>query len=399
MSRQQPPASTLLTLDVAAGTPVEPLRAHWYRHPVLGERPVVRLVGETAAPGEDAALAFLGFAPAEASEPLARAPRRALGFPSWVLVNDPARAGQALAVVKDMERAAHLARTKPGHAKDRYEALARRLPPAHLPSFWEQAGRAFLSTDRRRCAPCQVARQHSRRPAAPPLSGGSIRSLPRARPGTRPRRPAPMDAAAGTSARPRPSSRSRSRDRGRAPPRRAAGLAVHALGLGRVLAGQPSATAPHGQGLRRGARRAAHPAARAGAAGVGAVARRGRLARSFPRAPAAPVVAPPTTACAALRADRAYGPAPAGRRPPPDPHPETVGPHVRCESDRCHRRARHSCLRPPTACQDRPARVAAERLRRRGAPFTGAHGGRPAIPAAAERRGSELLRLCRAVGR
>ncbi len=152
MSRQQPPASTLLTLDVAAGTPVEPLRAHWYRHPVLGERPVVRLVGETAAPGEDAALAFLGFAPAEASEPLARAPRRALGFPSWVLVNDPARAGQALAVVKDMERAAHLARTKPGHAKDRYEALARRLPPAHLPSFWEQAGRAFLSTDRRRYA-------------------------------------------------------------------------------------------------------------------------------------------------------------------------------------------------------------------------------------------------------
>src|SRR6266508_2994868 len=110
MSRQQPPASTLLTLDVAAGTPVEPLRAHWYRHPVLGERPVVRLV------------------------------------------NDPARAGQALAVVKDMERAAHLARTKPGHAKDRYEALARRLPPAHLPSFWEQAGRAFLSTDRRRYA-------------------------------------------------------------------------------------------------------------------------------------------------------------------------------------------------------------------------------------------------------
>src|SRR6266536_102188 len=152
MSRQQPPASTLLTLDVAAGTPVEPLRAHWYRHPVLGERPVVRLVGETAAPGEDAALAFLGFAPAEASEPLARAPRRALGFPSWVLVNDPARAGQALAVVKDMERAAHLARTKPGHAKDRYEALARRLPPAHLPSSWEQAGRAFLSTDRRRYA-------------------------------------------------------------------------------------------------------------------------------------------------------------------------------------------------------------------------------------------------------
>jgi hypothetical protein len=135
MSRQQPPASTLLTLDVAAGTPVEPLRAHWYRHPVLGERPVVRLVGETAAPGEDAALAFLGFAPAEASEPLARAPRRALGFPSWVLVNDPARAGQALAVVKDMERAAHLA--APSRATPR---TATRRSPAACP---QRTCRAF----------------------------------------------------------------------------------------------------------------------------------------------------------------------------------------------------------------------------------------------------------------
>ncbi len=154
MSRQEapPPAGTLVTLDAAPGTPVEPVRAHRYRHPVLGERPVVRLVGETAAPGEDGALAFLGFEPPEASQPLARVPRRGLGFPQWVLVNDPARASQALAVVKDMERAAHLARTRPGHARDLYEALARRLPHAHLPSFWEQAGRAFLATDRRRYA-------------------------------------------------------------------------------------------------------------------------------------------------------------------------------------------------------------------------------------------------------
>jgi hypothetical protein len=152
MSRQEAPllADTLVTLD--PGAPVEPVRARRYRHPALGERTVVRLVGETAAPGEDGALAFFGFEPPVASEPLARAPRRGLGFPQWVLLNDPARAGEALAVVKDMERAAQLARTKPGHAKDLYEVLARRLPHAHLPSFWEQAGRAFLASDRRRHA-------------------------------------------------------------------------------------------------------------------------------------------------------------------------------------------------------------------------------------------------------
>jgi hypothetical protein len=154
MSHQEAPllVDTLATLDADPGTPVEPVRARRYRHPVLGERPVVRLVGETAAPGEDGTLAFLGFEPPVASEPLARAPRRGLGFPQWVLLNDPARAGEALAVVEDMERAAHLARTKPGRAKDLYEVLARRLPHAHLPSFWEQAGRAFLATDRRRHA-------------------------------------------------------------------------------------------------------------------------------------------------------------------------------------------------------------------------------------------------------
>jgi hypothetical protein len=154
MSRQEAPllVDPLVTLDADPGTPVEPVRARRYRHPVLGERPVVRLVGETAAPGEDGTLAFLGFEPPVASEPLARAPRRGLGFPQWVLLNDPARAGEALAVVKDMEQAAQLARTKPGHAKDLYEMLSRRLPHAHLPSFWEQAGRAFLATDRRRHA-------------------------------------------------------------------------------------------------------------------------------------------------------------------------------------------------------------------------------------------------------
>ncbi|MEO5877483.1 MAG: hypothetical protein ABIS86_00100, partial [Streptosporangiaceae bacterium] len=39
----------------------EIIRARSYTHPLLGGRSVVRLAGDTVAPGEDGALAFLGF--------------------------------------------------------------------------------------------------------------------------------------------------------------------------------------------------------------------------------------------------------------------------------------------------------------------------------------------------
>jgi hypothetical protein len=141
-----------LGADPGVDMPLEPVRARRYRHPALADRPVVRLVGETAAPGEDGALGFLGFEPSAATEPLARALRRGLGFPQWVLVNDPGRAADALAVVGEMERIARLARARPGTAKERFQTLVRRLPRAHLPSFWEQAGRVFLAAGQRRYA-------------------------------------------------------------------------------------------------------------------------------------------------------------------------------------------------------------------------------------------------------
>ncbi|HEV2634238.1 MAG TPA: hypothetical protein VGX23_03765 [Actinocrinis sp.] len=76
--------------------------------------------------------------------------RRALGFPAWALVHDPANARHALDVVKEMERCARLAGVKPGRARAEFEALAERLAAsaAHfLPSFFEQAARAFLAAD------------------------------------------------------------------------------------------------------------------------------------------------------------------------------------------------------------------------------------------------------------
>ncbi|MEO5873579.1 MAG: hypothetical protein ABIS86_12515, partial [Streptosporangiaceae bacterium] len=85
-------------------------------------------------------------------EPVARGRRRGLGYPSWALVHDPAHAKEALSVVKDIERATRRARTKPGLAIDLFEQLAAGLPTPHLPSFWEQAGRAFVASGNTRQA-------------------------------------------------------------------------------------------------------------------------------------------------------------------------------------------------------------------------------------------------------
>lgn len=128
-----------------------------YTHPALPGRTVVRLAGEPLGPAEDQSMEYLGFTVADAV-PVGHARVRALGFPDWVLVNDPARGGEALALVKDLERLARLAKSKPGNARDGYEAIARRLAatvPHFLPVFWEQAGRAFLAAENlRQAATC-----------------------------------------------------------------------------------------------------------------------------------------------------------------------------------------------------------------------------------------------------
>ncbi|WP_327092918.1 hypothetical protein OIE66_20425 [Nonomuraea sp. NBC_01738] len=128
------------------GTPDgEPIAARRYRHPHLGERPVIRLAGQTTGEAEDRALAFLGFGAPEVSAPLTTGRVHALGYPAWTLAHDPANARQALAAVTGMQRAARIARTRPGVAAETYAELAAELPRAHLPSFWEEAGRAFIA--------------------------------------------------------------------------------------------------------------------------------------------------------------------------------------------------------------------------------------------------------------
>ncbi|MEU4425211.1 hypothetical protein AB0F81_31710, partial [Actinoplanes sp. NPDC024001] len=147
-------AGAILTGHPAAAG-VDTMTARAYRHPVLAERTVVRLVGATLGPAEDLTMEFLGFAPSAAPVEVGHARGQALGFPAWALVHDPANGRHALALVKEMEKLTRVARSKPGNAKDGYEVLAGRLGaavPAFLPTFWEQAGRAFLAADNQRMA-------------------------------------------------------------------------------------------------------------------------------------------------------------------------------------------------------------------------------------------------------
>ncbi|MFC6017886.1 hypothetical protein ACFP2T_16925 [Plantactinospora solaniradicis] len=133
-----------------AGEHAVPLTARTYRHPVLDDHPVVRLVPAELGDGEDAAMAFLGLERAADPVLVGLGQRQSLGFPEWVLVRYPDDGHHALAIVPELKRIARQARSKPKAAVDEYHALARRLArsvPHFLPTFYEQAGRVFLGLE------------------------------------------------------------------------------------------------------------------------------------------------------------------------------------------------------------------------------------------------------------
>lgn len=146
-----PPAMSGNTLvDAALTMEVDTVTARAFRHRALDERVVVSLVPATLGPAEDLTMGFLGFALSGRPVEVGTGRRQALGFPAWAVVHDPVNGHHALALVKDVERLARMARTKPSLAKDGFVELAARLSmsvPHFLPTFFEQAGRAFLEAD------------------------------------------------------------------------------------------------------------------------------------------------------------------------------------------------------------------------------------------------------------
>ncbi|MGK5530929.1 DNA-binding protein [Streptomyces sp. URMC 129] len=133
-----------------AGERAVPLTARGYRHPALDGRVVVRLVAEELGAAEDLAAGFLGLEPDGEPAVVGLGTRQALGFPEWVLAHHPEDGQHALAIVPELERVARQAKSKPKAALDAYAELAVRLAdsvPHFLPTFYEQAGRVFLSVE------------------------------------------------------------------------------------------------------------------------------------------------------------------------------------------------------------------------------------------------------------
>ena len=127
------------------------LLARTYTHPMLDDCAVVRLVRAPLTEVEDLSLDVLGFSNT-ASAPVGHVRTKAIGFPAWPILHDPANARHALNLVGDLQRAAKLARSRPGPAKDMLDELAGRLgasAPHFLPTFLEEAARIFLALDNR----------------------------------------------------------------------------------------------------------------------------------------------------------------------------------------------------------------------------------------------------------
>ncbi len=123
-----------------------PLGAHTYEHPALAGRVVVRLSPAAVAAGTDAEMDALGFEKKGAVEDLGLVRYRSLGFPAWPLVHDPKKARFALEVTQDFRKAKKKAASKPGHAREAFEEIGKRLGrtvPHFLPSFWEEAARVL----------------------------------------------------------------------------------------------------------------------------------------------------------------------------------------------------------------------------------------------------------------
>jgi hypothetical protein len=132
--------------DVGADLSSDTVDARGYSSPALPGRIVVRLVPDAIARGIDTEMELLSFAMTSHADDIAVQRRRALGFPGTALVIDPERARYALDVMREFKTHAKRISSKPGHAKDGFDAVGERLSrqvPHFLPSYYEEVARAF----------------------------------------------------------------------------------------------------------------------------------------------------------------------------------------------------------------------------------------------------------------
>ncbi|MFK7984973.1 MAG: hypothetical protein AB8I08_03005 [Sandaracinaceae bacterium] len=147
MSRPAHVAGSILPLSSPADE-LDVLVARAYAHPALPS-PMVRLGPGAIDEAVDLEMDLLGFTPSARDE-VGRVPRQPLGFPAWALVHDKKNARFALDVLEEMKTSIRRMKSKPGTAKEGLDAIGAKLAgsvPHFLPSFYEEAARAFIAHD------------------------------------------------------------------------------------------------------------------------------------------------------------------------------------------------------------------------------------------------------------
>ncbi|MFJ6075535.1 DNA-binding protein [Streptomyces sp. NPDC093065] len=140
-----PPGTT------GGGDRAVPVYTRAYRHPGLDGRIVVRLTPAdpaAAEPAGDSGGGFLGLRPVGEPVEVGVGQHRAMGFPEWVLVRHPSDGHLAMSLVEEMNKVARTVRSRAKKARAAYESIGERLAdfvPHFLPTFYEEAGRAFLA--------------------------------------------------------------------------------------------------------------------------------------------------------------------------------------------------------------------------------------------------------------
>ncbi len=129
-----------------------PLVAVTYTAEVLGDRPVVRLVEANLREAEDLTLRVVGLTADEGRDTpvVGHAAQRALGFPEWPMVTDPADARLALDTADQLKRVMKRAASRRQATARAVEALAidlGRVAPHFLPTFYEEAARGMLAVE------------------------------------------------------------------------------------------------------------------------------------------------------------------------------------------------------------------------------------------------------------
>lgn len=118
---------------------------------VTGPTTIVRLVPAELVTAEKTTFTALGGV-ALGHHPVGYGPNRAVGFPAWPIMLDPANAHKAIPLLKTLDWVKRKVDTSPIKVKEKFEQLSFELmetTPLLVPTLLEEAARLFLAVDRK----------------------------------------------------------------------------------------------------------------------------------------------------------------------------------------------------------------------------------------------------------